>query len=55
MVKVTLTEEQLKALFGCLDLQLKANGLMALQVVLDLYNALSAAQKVEEPKPPQQG
>jgi hypothetical protein len=44
MLKIVVTEEQMKALFGCLDVTLRQQGLASMQTVVDLYNVLSAAK-----------
>jgi hypothetical protein len=50
MLKITLTEEQLKALFGCLDVSLRQGGLSVMSTIVDLYNVLSHPQKEEDVK-----
>jgi hypothetical protein len=45
MFKIAISEEQLKALLGCLDVTLRQGGLNTLATVTDLYNVLMAAQK----------
>jgi len=46
MKKVLLTDDQLKGLFACLDIVLRAEGLSSLKTVVDLHNTLNTA--VEE-------
>jgi hypothetical protein len=49
MLKIMVTEEQLKALMGCLDVALRQGGLNSLATVTDLYNVLVSAKKEELP------
>jgi len=48
MLTITLTQEQLKMLFVCVDTQLRTSGLESLAMVVDVHNMLQKAQKVEE-------
>jgi hypothetical protein len=45
MIKVMLTEEQIKFLLDCLDLQLKTKGLAVIHPVVALSNALAVSQR----------
>lgn len=44
---LTLTEEQLKQMFDLLDFKLRETGLVSLEQVVSLHNALASASKEE--------
>ena len=50
MFKIILTENQLNALMSCLDTQLRQGGLQSMGMIVDLYNVMQRAEKVDEKK-----
>lgn len=47
-VKITLNEKQMRTLEASMDCLLRSEGLRALPEVVDLFNAVKRAEKVED-------